>query len=241
MRKKLITVCMALAAFAAFAVVPAVASAENRPILTETEVPQKALAVGTKIKATNVGTTYLKRTDGSVILECTTAVMTGTLVKNSGGNMEGTISSATFAGTGTEVEGEKECTGAVSAKVTSEGLPWCIRSTTTMKTDEFQVRGGDCTKAETKIKFTMATTGIGSCSYEGGPVVGTYHTDEPSTQDALMTVPGQNSKGEDDPRSIFTKSAGGFLCPSHGYLDMDFTLETDTTPTADPIYIETAP
>ena len=57
MYKKLITACMAIAAFAAF-VVPSTASATNDPQLTDTG----GLPKGAKIVGTNVGETLFTNT-----------------------------------------------------------------------------------------------------------------------------------------------------------------------------------
>jgi hypothetical protein len=86
--------------------------------------------------------------------------------------------------------------------------------------------GGKCS-APGKVNFTLASTTVGNCVYEGVSVDGTFAT-HPS--DALMSVPGGAAKRG------FPKISGGFLCPSEGFLDMDFTMETDVVK-AEPIYI----
>ena len=98
MYKKLITACMAIAAFAAF-VLPATASATNDPTLTD---DGGHVAVGSKILATQVGNSFLRATSsdhkGSIQLTCSTGELTGTVLQNSGGTVEGEITFATFGG-----------------------------------------------------------------------------------------------------------------------------------------------
>jgi hypothetical protein len=246
MSKKLITACMALVAFAALAVMPAVASATNDPELTHPT--GTLLAEGTKITATNVGETLLKSGDGSSILaRCTHATMTGTLTKNKENTVEGTIDTATFEGTGGFLNGMNECTGSfgnltvttngggVDGETVENGTPWCVRSTPTMATDEFQVRGGACGTATRKITFVFDTTifgGTTQCKYERAstePIKGTYTTDSPSTDALMHLAAGANTK-------FVGESGNSFVCPTSGTLEMTFTLKTDTTPTAEPLY-----
>src|SRR5436305_2798324 len=105
MRKQLLLVCMA---FAAFAVVPSLASA--KPVITHPT--GTVLATGTKITATNVGNSVLSNGLGTIT--CSTAILTGELTQNSTANgIKGTITSAKFGGTtGKTISGdeEPECT-----------------------------------------------------------------------------------------------------------------------------------
>jgi hypothetical protein len=226
MHKKLMTACMALVAFAALAVMPAVASATNDPDVTYPT--GTLLAAGSTLKATNVGETLMTDTSGNVLTRCTAATMTGTLTKNNGTEVEGNVSSATFSGTGSE----GRCTATfgnstVDPKPATNGLPWCLRSTPAMATDEMQLRGNECSKAARPIRFLLNTS-VGECAYErASAVVGTYTTDL-SGQDATVTVTKQ----------LFSAVAGtnGFFCPAEGLLDMTFTLERDTE-TAEPLFV----
>jgi hypothetical protein len=156
--------------------------------------------------------------------------MTGTLTKNNGTEVEGNVTSATFSGTGSE----GRCTASfgnstVNPSPATNGLPWCIRSTPAMATDEVQIRGNECSKAARPIRFLL-NTAVGECAYERTtPVVGTYTTDTPihGNSDAVIHIFEQ----------LFTGVAGtnGFFCPAEGLLDMTFTLETDTG-TAEPLF-----
>jgi len=233
MSKKIILACVALVAFAAFAI-PTAASATNSPELVEGSNPPVTVPTGTKIVATNVGNMVLFETGGSTpVLSCTTASITGTLIKNDGSNIEATIESAKIGGTvGTIIgEPEPECTGLFNAGVTTLGLHWCIRSTATMATDEFRVGSGTCPTTGT-ISFTLqrtkATGGIEDCIYDSTEAlkgIGTTGTDLVH----FGRTP-HNMNG-------FTRTAGAFPCPASTEIEMTFTIETDTTASNDPIII----
>ncbi|HEX6781013.1 MAG TPA: hypothetical protein VF125_03175 [Solirubrobacterales bacterium] len=216
MAKKILVL---VAAIMAFGVVPAVASATNSPELVETG--GKTVEVGKKILATNVGNTLM--TDGSTntLLSCQTATMTGTVTKNDGSNVEGNIADATFKNHETST-----CSGILGATtVTStpatNGVPWCIRSTSTMATDEFQVRGNECSKAQRPIRFILDLPFGVVCTYQRtNAITGTFTTGEGKTVMSISHV------------EFPLLESVGFGCPSAGYLDMSFTLETDESPFA---------
>jgi hypothetical protein len=242
MHKKLIAACMALAAFTVFAIGPATASATNNPTLTYPT--GTAIPVGTKLTATlvNGSSDLWNTTKTTKLLECTTAAMTGELIKNAGGNVESRITSMVLGGTGLKAAGEptNECTGITNTSATpkvSAAEPWCLRSTTTMATDEFQISAGNCPGGG-RPKFLWVTTEIGSCEYEStGVIKGTFTTDTPAggpIQDAIVHVnqPAHSGEGTQG----FKKIAGGVFCPTSFLREMSFTLETHNT-TPEPIYI----
>ncbi len=211
MRSKLTTVCVAIAAFAAFAVLPAVASASP-----EVTYPTGTrLAVPSLIRAHNLGNTVMTTSVGSI--ECSKSVITGTLTKNNGTKIEGNIETATFNGT----ESEERCSGPIGAvKVTNPSLPWCLASGAS---DTFEVRGGKCTEEPRAITFILHSALTGECKYTKASVAGKFTT---HPEDAILTISEQE----------FTKEAGGIFCPGSGKLDMSFTLERDIEGTQ-PIYI----
>ena len=228
MSKKLIMACMALFAFAAFAL-PAVASAS--PELTHPT--GTTLATNTKIDATGIGIQRLTDTSGNTLVECSSATMTGTLTKNNGTEVEGSIESTTFKGTGTNGECTSSFGGITVDTNIGNGTPWCLRATAAMNKDEFQVRGNSCANAARSITFVLTSTSIGTCKYvRTEPLKGTFAT---HPTDAILTLTGSGATGGAD--TEFTKEEGSILCPSNGTLDMEFTLETDTTASADPLYI----
>jgi len=253
MSKKLITACLGLLALAAF-ILPATASAApeiTHPTgtrLNPTTGSCTSVAGTVCVTATNVGETLLKTDPASgeptVLARCTTAAMTGYLKKNNGTEIEATIHTATFSGTGGLSNGMNECTGSfgnitvttngnkVDNESVTNGTPWCIRATKAMEPDEFQLTGGDCVSEPPAITFILDSTTAGECKYtRSAAVKGTYTTD--STGDAVLTVTAKEGTLAD---TTFTREAGGVLCPGTGTLEMSFTLETDEKE-AKPLYI----
>jgi hypothetical protein len=226
MRKKVVAALAVAAAFAAFSIMATAASAA--PVITHPT--GTVLATGTLIEGTQLGVSKMTTGSdpGTPVVECSNSTMTGKLTKNNTAEgFEGEITSATFWGTGpvSPHNGLTECTGSFgNLAVTALGLPWCIRSTKTP--DAFEVRGGKCSEAAKPITFSLISTTVGTCNYEGGPVSGTFHT---HPTDLIATV--THSGG-------FKKSSGSFLCPGEGNLDMEFTLETDGVANS-PLYAST--
>jgi hypothetical protein len=214
MYRKLITACMALAAFGAFVVMPSVASAS--PVLTHpagTPVPVNTKIVGTLEPGTeSIFTSSLGN------INCTHATLTGTVASNTGSHIAGDISSAVWGGS----EAETKCKSwAGAVKPTPTGLPWCITATGTKHT--FTVRGGKCSEAAKPLSFTLDFPSF-TCGYERTtPVNGTFTTGTPST----LKIADQG----------FARVHGGFLCPSEGRLDMGFYLYTDDGKHTEPMGI----
>jgi hypothetical protein len=219
MTRKLIAACMAIGAFAAFGVA---SSATAAPVLTH---PTGTVApVNTKILATNVGETVMKTSLGNVT--CSKATLTGNLSTNStAAGSKGDVSSAVFSGTGES----NECTSwsggvTVNANPATNGLPWCLEATGA--TDVGKVRGGSCAGESRAIRFELNFTNafIGLCVYQrSGAAEGTLTT---HPTDALVHLVEQE----------WVKFSGGAGCPSSGKLNMTFTLETDNTLQAEPMY-----
>jgi len=197
MFKKLMLAGMAIAAFAAF-VLPATASAS--PHLTEGVTP---VPVGAAIQGVNTGITKFT---GAFNVECNSAVLKGTVTKNSGTKIEGTIpvGSAVFTGTGTG----GDCTSALGSTKVTVNSELCLASNAA-PADTFAVTGCEG-KA---VVFTLEITGTGPCKYSTATVNGTYTT---NVAPATVNVSEQEAK----------KLEGGFFCPS-GKLDMDFDLYTN--------------
>jgi hypothetical protein len=223
MRSKLIAACLGLAAFVALAVMPAMASATNKPLLVEgkTTVP-----VGTKILATNIGETEMVTSLGTI--KCSTATMTGEVKANTTGNVQGDITSAVFGGTGKQLLGapHPECTTeaflggdtTVTTETGTNGLPWCISANSEMKTHEFQVRGNKCSGASRPIRFALDITNIGTCVYERSTAIpGSFTTSE---KESVLSISGVE----------FPRISGPFGCPSSGKLKMSFKIETHVSP-----------
>lgn len=212
-----------VAAIMALAVVPAAASATNSPELVETTAGGTVdrLATGSLIQGTNTAPTKMTNASGEVLLECETATMTGSVTKNDGSNVEGNITANSFIN---DVSGP-DCSGIlgptlVTANPATNGLNWCLRSTSTMATDEFQVRGNSCASLARPIRFVLDVTFTGqTCIYQ-----------------RTSAIPGTFTTGHESVLSIsgveFPLAEGSsFGCPSKGFLDMSFLLETDGTTT----------
>jgi hypothetical protein len=207
MSKKIITSVASLVALAAFMAVPAIASAS--PVLTESG---SAVATGQKILATNSGNILLTTSSGTVT--CTKSQMTGTLVTNSGSNIEGTIESGSWKGEGTEERCKSTFLFSPQFKVTPEGFHWCITSSTV---GSATVRGGACNAGAANLSFTLDSS-FGNCKYSRASVAATYSTGV--TPVKLTIAAGQT----------FTLVEGGEICPGTGTLSGAYTLETDVSP-----------
>jgi hypothetical protein len=252
MGKKLITACLGLVALAAFALS---ATASASPVVTHPT--GTALATGTKLTATNLGKTLFKNGTGeTTLLECTTARLTGTLIKNKEGHIEANVTTATFLGGGAGVyKGMEECKGGsilpnatvtsngtdpVGTKVDEEdvtnGTPYCLTAGGVLALNKFTIRGGTCSEEARKITFILDTTPFFSgdvereCKYERTAALeGTFTTD--TTGDAILSVEANEKE------TGFTGEPGNnVLCPSKGTLEMKFTVETDAETTT-PVYI----
>lgn len=197
MHTKLIMVCMAFAAFA-FVAAPA---ASASPALTASGV---LAPIGTAIEGKSTGGA---RFTGSFSIECSSATLTGTLTKNSGTKIEGTIpvGKATYTGTGTS----GDCTSALGSFKVTMNSELCLVSGTT---DNLIVIG--C--GVNPVIFTLEFTGTGSCKYSTAVVSGTFTT---NVTPPTLSVSEQEAK----------KVEGGFFCPAFGKLDMDFDLYADGT------------
>lgn len=216
MHKKMIGAVVALA-LVAFAAVPALASAT--PVLKDSA---GTVAVGTAIAGTNIGNTKMTTSLGTI--ECQTSVVTGTVAKNNGTEIEGNVETASFTGTGT---GGK-CTTAFlgNVEVVANKLPWCLKAGGKLAKDAFNITSNKCSGGGT-MEFTLNTEVAGTCTYTAPSVSGTYTTGTNAATRAVLTVSEQE----------FTKSAGGFFCPGSGKLDMQFNLETNNSEKL-PIWIE---
>lgn len=224
MKFKLIT-----ALFAALVVLPSTASAANDPDLTYPTGTM--LGTGTKIRAHTVGEVKLTTDEGTYI--CSYGDMTGTLTKNNGTEVEADIETAGFVGTASE----DKCTTSnapigdfkLTANPTTNGLPWCLRSTPAMKEDEAQIRGGSCSGEARAIRLTLNVKAPSFyCIYErSSPIKGTYAT---HPEDALLTTTGVET----------TLVRGTVTCPAILKSDSVMTIENDKE-LNEPFYISAGP
>lgn len=198
-----------------------IASAANSPLLVENGT---ALATGTTIEGVNVGVSKMTTSLGTI--ECTTGKLSVLqLVANTTGDMELVLFSVKYGGTGPLSAGAEEpaCTTkallggetTVTMNTATNGLPWCLRSVSTMATDEFQIRGNSCSSASRPIRFALDVEGIGTCQYERSTAIpGTYTTSTTSSTLSISAV------------SFSAVSGNPFGCPSSLQLDSTFQLRT---------------
>jgi len=231
MSKKLILACMSVAAFAAFVVLPATASAGAALCETEGSVCKTPTAPFLVHAVSEGHANFVS--GGTTLVTCETATMTGTVIKN-GPVVEGNITTADFHNKGTT-----PCSSSFGGATTVDtnignGVPWCLKSVEGK--DEWTLRGNSCTLASRSVTFVLTTTNIGTCKYNRTtPLTGTFNTHEEAggPQATLKASPGESTK--------FTKEEGSILCPGSGELEMSFTLTTDNPSTFTPLYIETSP
>jgi hypothetical protein len=257
MSMKFIPACSGLMALAALILS---ASTAASPVITHptgSAMATRATACAKEgetgcFKGTNVGETVFKDSElKSTLATCSSTVMTGTLTKNNGSQIEADIQTLTLSGTGAAYNSMNECTSTrlgnptmttngtheavkIDEGTVASGTPYCLKATNLMAADEFQIRGGTCTEAARKITIIFDTTVAGSaieCKYERAfPIVGTFQTDAESGKDAVFSVaPGAASE-------FIHEANNSILCQPAVTLQMSLTLETDSSP-AEPIYI----
>jgi hypothetical protein len=243
MNRKIIGICTALVAFAAFALVPAMSSAaalrdtvENKLVLIEP---------GKKIVAYNEeGSATVLTGNNGLVVECQEAKITGSVHANPGGaagTIFGTIEDVWFNGT----ESETRCKSTVgAAKVTIPGMTneggkqhWCIKS---LPEDEFQVEPHGCTETEGEFTFVITAGGL-TCRFKrAANIKGTYTTGDVNNVPVTLKMNDGQEFTRDEPSS--------FLCPTTGKLsNFLFQMYTDTSETgpawrptidtADPVFI----
>lgn len=189
------------------------------------------LASGSTLKATNVGNiTYTDTAGTSNLFNCSSGQWTGTVRRNSGTEVEADIETASLSGTGSS----GTCTypyGNIRWTFTpfANGLPWCVRATSAMASDEFQMRGGKCSEASRpmRVLWESVTEAETECVYERSstsPIPASYTT---HPEDASVAI----SEAE------FSRASGSTACPGSLKLDSTFTFERDNTPEAAPLYI----
>jgi hypothetical protein len=168
MHKKFITACAAVAAFAAFVIVPTAEAA----FLTESG---SALAVGSSFTASNTGSVKFT---GGFALECEVAHLQGTVTTNSSGTVEGQvpIGAATFSNAG-----GAPCSSALGATTYTFTTNLCWRAAKGNDNITFTGCGGN-------IVYDM-TTGSVTCKYETASLIGTFTTNSTPTKLTISEQP----------------------------------------------------
>jgi hypothetical protein len=206
MHRKFIAACVALVAFAAFAVIPALASAS--PVLTEAG---KKVEGTPTIVATQATGTVIELETSAGFVKCSKSFLTGPLKANTGTTIQGQITRSSFTGTsGTGTQCESQFLGAITVDAPQT---MCIHSG---GKDAFEIVNGTCGTAGGNLTFTL-TGSLGTCSYVRSSVTGSYNT---NTTPSVLTIGASQTfsgAGEENP----------FICPASGTLKGSYNLFTD--------------
>lgn len=231
MNKKLITTCVAFAAFAIFAIAPATSSAHW---LKETAGGQLIFAnPGNKFVAYSEEGMAPARFQGSNgwVIECDENILTGTIHANHdvNGNVQLTVEDVWFQGK----EPETQCKSTLGpAKVTVPAVTnfggaqhWCIK--TAIGTDNFATEPHNCTGAGGAFTFIVHMGGI-KCAFERKEnMPGTFTTGDVLNKPATLRLL-EGQKFVTDPAVEHS-----FMCPPEWTLNnVAFELYTDTGPTS---------
>jgi hypothetical protein len=219
MSKYFMKCCLAAGMLGTMAL-PAAAQALNDPQMTGWG---GSVVTPAPIEGRNIGNVSFMQTDGMTSqVTCSSVRLTGSLNKNKESTLEGSITRATFSGTGSINKFPhhefNECTAAIGNAWITAILPLTIKSTPAMNADEFQVFGF----GGGKVKFIIGSTVAGECEYEATQpaITGSYTT----AATTVLTV--HNTQFG----SGFKLIRGGFFCPTSGQLKMSFFLEEDFAP-----------
>lgn len=227
MHRKILGICAALVALGAFAVVPSLASAAN-VTLEQTEGGVTVPVTKPIVADTDPGTTALF--EGSFgKTECNENVMTGSIAKNNGTEVRGTIERAWFQSNLTTSATKCASTlGAVTVTIpalTNEGGKghWCIR--TVPGEDRWELWGNGCeTEPGGELTFVLDFASM-TCSYKrSGSVTGEYTTTASTHEAATLEL-------KDEPEFV-TDTSSSIFCPANGKLKVfKFKLYTDADAT----------
>lgn len=152
--------------------------------------------------------------------ECPKNVLTGAVTSNSGTEVAVGIESANFTGTlnpgGTACKSTIAPLGtALTVKVTSENMPWCLKSTSV---GSFSSVGGGCggtpTAMKFKAEFFLSESLLLNCTYERASLTGSYK----SSVSPLIETLGAGQ--------TFAKVSGSGVCPASVQLSGSFTIHS---------------
>ena len=220
MRRKMIATCMSLVALAAFAVIPAAASASKNIVVKENN---ELVKVGEKLTATTPTLTMRGEAPSTALFHCK-GEMTATLHKNDTVNgSQAIISTANFFNTtGSTGSHCASNTFGATIGVTTEGLPWCLTSVTNQ--DQVKLEGGGCTGAAGNLKFTVHLTvfgaAAGTCTYSAASALGNVTVGTGK----ITAVPASSTFAKEG--KCTTETAESNLPPSAN-MEGEFTISTD--------------
>ncbi len=224
MHKKILGICAALVALAAFAIAPAMAAAS--PLLKE---GAETVKTGSKITATGLNNSEF--TSGFINVSCNDYWMTGEVIKNQTGLVQGTIEKASFNNWNATKTATEDCSSSIGAtKVTIPGITneggtqhWCLEA---LGEEVIGTTGGgtvqphSCGGTGGSFTFVLDVT-----NFFGSHVICRYTRSTNIPIDYVVGSDVVSLKGEVEFNLEATSSSS---CSSTGKLkNMSFTLETD--------------
>ncbi len=222
MHRKLLGICLALAAFA---IIPATASAT---FLTDTSGGSTTLVkVGSKIKAISEETTIFQA--GELRVECNENFITGTVVKNNG-SVEVTIEDARFQSNLTNEPTKcKSSLGNITVTIpalTNEGgtKHWCIKNGIA---NNFNLFGRSCNEEGNGTLTIVFHFSSFSCYYDRSTAISGAFTTPGEHKASTLSVIGA-------PIFIREPPSNELFCPKElSITTMKFNLFTDTASSAE--------
>jgi hypothetical protein len=196
MRKKIMTACMAIVAFAAFAATPAPAAQlkENGTLL----------APGASITGQSTSQALIT-VSGGLTFVCTSTHVRGTVTKNNGTKIEGEIPVG-----GIELKGTgagEDCTSSLGPFKPTMTTKLCLQINTGTDTGTMTGCGGN-------VRFTVDFTGASSCKYLTASISGTIAT---APNDAEVI-------GSEQP--VIGDETNSFFCPVSAKFDSSWVMTT---------------
>jgi hypothetical protein len=228
MNRKIPAMCAALVALGALMIAPAMASAAHTlqdTVGTETV----KVELGKKIVAESEETSEF--VSPLLTVRCNENIITGSVHKNDGAEIQGTIEDAWFQSNlnpeGTACRSTAGAVVTVTVQLTNELAKthhWCIR--TVPKTDKWQIWGNNCTTDPVKepgtFTFALHTGGITCYFIRTELIEGTFTTVNAEHKATTLTMSGEPK---------FVTEAGtshSSFCPSSGTLkNFKFNVYTD--------------
>jgi hypothetical protein len=215
MSHKIFATGVAMLAFAAFAVVPSVASATSPELVNKAGT---AVAKGAALKAES-SNLVLSSAKGNI--ECEKNILEGTVTKNEakGEAIEAEFTKGSF--TGKAEAGKTTCKTGIKpytgVELTSENMGWCFKTTSSGAAMEWELKTCAAGK-EVLFRAQFFENGAPrlTCTYGRTTVTGTYNT--PNTEKGEKThliVGGSQS---------FTRIFGNESCPPNMTLSGEFGL-----------------
>jgi hypothetical protein len=171
-----------------------------------------ALGIGSPLKG--VTPTSVLMTTNLGMSSCGVGEMTGTLTENNGSVVEADIESAALGSGCMSPLGFLNWT----FNTATNGLPWCLRATSGMGADQFQIRGNSCAASSRPIRIVNETFSKDTvtCQYERAAALTGSFTTHPG--DAVLTLE----------NAVFLEVAPKTSsCPDEAQLDSSMTLEQE--------------